>query len=377
MIAALGLVELVGADRARAQVLEQPQHLDEHARRVVVRDLRLHLEGAGVGEGLEAGGDEVGQAELVDDAAVEARREAVVEHAREQHQRQVVGVGLGDRPHERLDRRLAAGALHEGEARKPLSVGRRAHARGLSPCEAAERARDGGAHAPGLDVAGGADDQVARAVEAREVAAHVAQVEPLDVFGRPGDAEAQRMVRPRGGARDVVDVDVVAGLVVVLEDLLADDALLDLEIGEARRAEDFAQQLDRAEHLLGRDRHLVEGGVEAGLGVQRAADALDRDGEGGGVGVALGAAEDHVLDEVGEAAGAPGLVAGADAREHGDDGAVKPRHRHRGHASAVWQGRTVGVNHRERARRAIPNPSRASRWWRRSIRCGSCCPARG
>ena len=84
------------------------------------------------------------------------------------------------------------------------------------------------------------------------------------------------MVAPRQPARLVVDVDVAPAIVEVLEDLLDDDLALEIDVAKRGRREQVAQDVEAARHLLRVQRDLVERVVAAGLGVQRAAQLLDR-----------------------------------------------------------------------------------------------------
>ena len=70
----------------------------------------------------------------------------------------------------------------------------------------------------------------------------------------------------------------------------------------------------------------VDGGLFIGGGVEDAADAFDGLGDELGGGVAGGALEEHVLDEVRDALLGLGFVAGAHAEEEGDGGGTGVRH---------------------------------------------------
>ena len=109
-----------------------------------------------------------------------------------------------------------------------------------------------------LDRPGDAQVRVARAVEAREVAAHVGEREPLDVAARADDALAERVVLEDEAARDVVGVDLDAFLVVVLVDLLEDQGALELDVVEPRAAEQLAEELDRGGDVVGLEGELEQ-----------------------------------------------------------------------------------------------------------------------
>src|SRR5205823_5787453 len=115
---------------------------------------------------------------------------------------------------------------------------------------------------------------------------------------RADDALAERMVVEHEAARDVVRVDLDAVLVIVLVDLLEDELALELDIGESRTAEELPEQLDRRRHMDRLERELEQRIVAAGLGVQRRAEALDGSIQGERGRIALGAAKQHVLDEM-------------------------------------------------------------------------------
>ena len=112
---------------------------------------------------------------------------------------------------------------------------------------------------------------------------------------------------------------------MVLVHLLEDDAALDVDVGEATAAEDLAEQLEPAEQRLGVQRDLVERVVAAGLGVERAAERLDGVVERVGVGQPLGAAKQHVLEEVRQPVVRRRFVARADPRVHDDRDRVQVR----------------------------------------------------
>ena len=109
---------------------------------------------------------------------------------------------------------------------------------------------------------------------------------------------AERVVAPRQPPRLVVDVDVAAAIVEVFQDLLDDDLAFEVDVAERRRREQVAQDVQPARHLLRVQADLVERVVAPGLGVQRAAQLLDRQVQRERAGVAPRAAKQHVLEEM-------------------------------------------------------------------------------
>ena len=121
------------------------------------------------------------------------------------------------------------------------------------------------------------------------------------------------MIGPNLLAREVVDVHLVAVLVEVLQDLLAHDLLLGCQAPEGRLRGDLAEDAEARPDRLGREHDLVKHVVGVGRRVERAAEALDGAVERVRRRPALGAAKQHVLDQVAQAVGARGLVARAGA----------------------------------------------------------------
>ena len=63
-------------------------------------------------------------------------------------------------------------------------------------------------------------------------------VEPVERLDRTGDRIPERVFAEHQRAHDVVGIDLSPGLVEVVEDLLADDSFLDVDLTETRRAND-------------------------------------------------------------------------------------------------------------------------------------------
>ena len=123
-------------------------------------------------------------------------------------------------------------------------------------------------------------------------------------------------------------VDQVVGRVEAFAELGQDDQLLALQLGlvELRRADQVGDQLERQADI-GRQRSRMEGRLVArGPGVERAADILDRLGDGAGVAAAR-ALEHHMLDQMGEPALAVRLGARADEGVKPDRRRLRARHR--------------------------------------------------
>jgi hypothetical protein len=242
----------------------------------------------------------VGQAELIAQPVMQPGRHAVVERAHQRHGRHVVRVDLGHAAPQHLDRRLRAAVGHVEEARAALlGPGRLGHRR-RARRQAGHVAGGGAQHRLVLDRAGRDQDRVGRVVVAREVPAHVRVGEALHVLGRPDDPLGQRVALEQDPARDVSAVDLGAALVEVLGQLLEDELALELEVGEQRPPEQLAEQLHADLDQAGHQRHLEQRVVAPGLGVERPAQRLDGEVDVVRGGVPLGAAEQHVLDEVAE-----------------------------------------------------------------------------
>ena len=172
---------------------------------------------------------------------------------------------------------------------------------------------------------GDGQDHVRGAVELAEVLPHVAHREAAHVGERPRDREAERVIAPELHARAVVDVDVPAAVVEVLEDFFEDDLPLELDVAQLGRPEKVAQDVHPAAQVPRVEPDLVERVVAAGLGVQRPAQLLDRQVQRVGRRVPLGPAEEHVLEEMREPVRLPPLVARAGPHVQVQRGRVQVR----------------------------------------------------
>ena len=119
------------------------------------------------------------------------------------------------------------------------------------------------------EVAGDAEDGVLGGVVAGVVGADHPLVEAVEGAEAAGDGVAERVVGVEDGAGDVVGVDVAAVVVEVLQDLLADDAALDLDLREAGGHGDLGEQGEDALEVDRRhgDAHHAVVDVGGGVGV--------------------------------------------------------------------------------------------------------------
>ena len=120
----------------------------------------------------------------------------------------------------------------------------------------------------------------------------------LDRLGRAGDRAAQRAVRTPCDLREQVVHDVV-GVVVVHRDLVEDHLTLGLDVRrcDQRAGQHVAEHVDRHRQVLVEDPRVVAGVLPRGVGVELAADRVER---GGDVHrrAGVGALEQQVLEEV-------------------------------------------------------------------------------
>jgi hypothetical protein len=126
-------------------------------------------------------------------------------------------------------------------------------------------------------------------------------------------------------AREVVRVHLAPVVVLVLEDLVADDPLLDLDVEEGRPAEDLTEEERRGVERLLRQGEGEDAEVGLRRGIQVPADSLERIVHRVRAGEPRRAAVDHVLEEVAQTVGRRGLVARAGAHVERDVNAVELR----------------------------------------------------
>lgn len=180
-------------------------------------------------------------------------------------------------------------------------------------------------HADVFEIAGSGDDEVLRRVVRLHVAAQRVRPDGADdLLGAEG-GPAHRLVGI-GGELEMVEHDIVRR-VVRLADLLQDDAALALEFRriEGGMAEDVADDVDTEGEILLQQLDVIGGLLARGVGVDVAADILDRLGDGGGT-PALGALEGHVFEEMRDAVFRRRLVAGADAGIGAEGDGLHPVH---------------------------------------------------
>ena len=96
-----------------------------------------------------------------------------------------------------------------------------------------------------LERPGGAEDQVARPVRARVVIAQVVLAQSAHRLARAGDLLPERMSFEERPLGKVVDVDVAALLVDLVEDLLEDHLPLELDLLEERPRQHVAEHGER------------------------------------------------------------------------------------------------------------------------------------
>ena len=134
------------------------------------------------------------------------------------------------------------------------------------------------------------------------------------------------MIAERLPVGDDVEIDLAPAIVERVEDLFEDDRPFDLDVVEARRHEDTAEDVRGFADVVRMHGRRERGVVPRGEAVQVAAEILHRRVERGGVFEAVAAPEEHVLEEVREAVGLRGLVPGSDAHVHGNARGMQVRH---------------------------------------------------
>ena len=179
------------------------------------------------------------------------------------------------------------------------------------------------------------DDHALRPVPAVEVVQERVARRGADGLLAADDVPAERLVAVEQLLVDAADE--VARRVEVHVHLLDDHALLALDLlgVELRVAEHVDEHVERRVAGLGRALHVVARVLLAREGVELAADAVDLGGDVARGRPPLGALEEHVLGEVGDAVRLGRLVARAGG-EHDEAGdGLRVRHRRRQHAHAV------------------------------------------
>jgi hypothetical protein len=190
---------------------------------------------------------------------------------------------------------------------------------------AVERAQHQVAHLVVLDVAGRRDDQVRRAVGAREIRPQPLAGERLDGFLRAEDRAAERMVGPEVLGEQLMDQ--IVGRILDHLDLFEDDLLfpIDVFLAEARPHDDVREDLDGERQMLVEHLDVVARVFLRRERVHLPADRIDRLRDVLG-GARVGPLEQHVLDEVRDAALLLRLVARAARQPDADADRADMRH---------------------------------------------------
>src|SRR5262245_13204263 len=103
------------------------------------------------------------------------------------------------------------------------------------------------------------------------------------------------------GTRNVVGVDLTAFIVEILEDLFADDVLLQIDVSERGLSQDFGKETRSAMHRLRWHSDRKHAVVDLGGRVEIPAEAFEREVDLVRTPEARGAPVEHVLEEVREA----------------------------------------------------------------------------
>ena len=172
-------------------------------------------------------------------------------------------------------------------------------------------------------------------------------VDAGDAFLAAGDRFADRMGRPEGGGNQVADV--VGRALAVHHDFLADDFALegDLAFREDRTPDEVGQHVGQQRQRVRVAAGLIGDDVLRGAGVERGAHVFGFQADRTGV-AALGALEDHVLDEVRQTGLAGGIVAAAGGQVDRQRRALRLRQGGDREAEAAGQGEglVAGAAHR-------------------------------
>ena len=151
-------------------------------------------------------------------------------------------------------------------------------------------------------------------------------VEGPDALARAENRPADRLVRP-GGRGEEIEHEIV-GRVLDRADLLQDDVLLALELVGVERAlgENVGDDVERQVDVLAQHAGEIGGLLDAGLGVEVAADVLDRLGDFARAATAR-ALERHVFEQMRQPVLARALVARSGGDEHAERRGLQMRHR--------------------------------------------------
>ena len=190
----------------------------------------------------------------------------------------------------------------------------------------AERLLERGAQLRVLEIAGGGNNDVLGGIGAAEMVAQPLLRERLDALLRPENRPPERVPFPERLRENLVHE--IVGRVLDHLDFFEDDFLLalDVDVVEGGTQDDVGQDVDRDRHVLVEHLHVVARVFLGGERVELAADRIDRLRDVLGR-ARSGALEQHVLDEMSDAALFVRLVARA-ARQP-DAEADRPHVAHR------------------------------------------------
>ena len=217
--------------------------------------------------------------------------------------------------------------------------------RGLDRVEVAEQFLRERQHRVGIDRAGGRDDQPRRAIFLGQPAHAIVAGQREDRLFASQDRSREWLGAKRGLEQMVMDQ--IVGRIEAFAELGQDDLLLTLQLGlvDFWRAHQIGDQLEREIDIGGQGAGVEHGLVARGPGVERAADILDRFGDGAGI-AAPGPLEHHMLKQMGEPALAIDLRSGPDAGIKPDGGRSRARHRVDRDGQAVGQAGQLGGHFR-------------------------------
>ena len=177
-----------------------------------------------------------------------------------------------------------------------------------------------------LEIAGGRHDHVRRHVRAAEIVAQRVAGEGLDRLLRAEDGPAERMPFPEMLREELVHE--IVGRVLDHLDLFEDHLLLaaDFFLDKRRAHHDVRQQVDGERQVLVEHFDVVAGVLLRGERVELSADRVDRLRDVFGR-PGVGAFEEHVLDEMRDAALRVRLVPRPARQPHADRHRADLRHR--------------------------------------------------
>ena len=295
----------------------------------------VEAEQAAVGKSPVERIDRIGEAALLAHFLEQARRHAAAGRRGEDMGGVVVGGGDRAALESDDDVRLLEPLLHH---RLAAAIGGRRRRFGLVGAERRQQ-RFGARDDPVVvDRARRGDDRRAGAIVAAQIGGDRRAVEAADAFAGAEDRPADRLARPGGGGEEIEDE--IVGRVLDRADLLQNDVLLAREFFRIEPAvgEDVGDDVERKVDVLAEHAGEIGGLLDAGLGVEIAADVLDRLGDRPRV--ALGRAlERHVLEQMRQPVFAFAFVARAGGDEHAERGGAQIAARVGDDAQARRQGR--------------------------------------